>query len=199
MRTVPETTRENNFDKELASHRDDLLRYALRLTGNPADANDLRQDVMLRAFEKRAQFTIGTSMIGWLRQIMFNLFVNIYRRKERERKFTERFATNPKLHLGGRILGEESFRMSNFNGADIAMDDRIFVADDAEHALRSLSYEFRIAIELVDIKGFSYAEAAAAMDVPVGTVMSRIYRARRKLQEALGEYAKEVGLNKKVA
>lgn len=193
MKIIPETTGETpeSFDEGLVRYREDILRVALRLTGNTSDAQDLRQETIMRALKFRNKFTAGTNMRAWLRRIMTNTFINTYRDKKRERENPKKFS--PAL-VAMMLHSQANVTMSD----PVGQQERT-IGDEVEHALRGLQTEYRAVLELVDIQGLSYAETAQTMSTPLGTVMSRLHRARKKLQEALGSYAKEIGLGKKAA
>ncbi|MCI0415041.1 sigma-70 family RNA polymerase sigma factor [bacterium] len=155
----------------------------MRLTRNPPDSNDLVQDTVLRAYQRFSTFTEGTNCKSWLFTIMYSIFVNQYRKKQREavsidpeeieQKYTEYILAAPAL-------------------SEPDLGDR-----EIENALTELPDIFRILVILVDVEGFTYEEAARILDCPVGTIRSRLFRARKMLYVSLKEYAQKMGYEKK--
>jgi RNA polymerase sigma-70 factor (ECF subfamily) len=159
-----------------------LYRVALRLAGNAADAQDLVQETMLRAYRSWEQYTPGTNAKGWLLTILRNLFINEYRRRSRHPETVdldtiEPFAVFPEMQ-------DEDPQATFF--------DRI-VDDEVLRALDELPEVFREAVTLSDVEGLSYEEIANVLSVPVGTVKSRLFRGRRMLQSRLYDYAVSMG------
>ena len=176
------TERQAAFEREVLVHLDLLYRVALRLSGSAADADDLVQETMLRAFRSWQQYEPGTNARAWLLTILRNQFINEYRRRRRHAQATEEIAADPHAVF-------LSVRDADPSGAffDRIVDDRVLAAIDA------LPDEFREAVILVDSEGLSYEEAAKVLDVPIGTVKSRLFRARRRLQQELYDYAVDMG------
>jgi RNA polymerase sigma-70 factor (ECF subfamily) len=167
-----------------------LYSAALRMTRNPADAEDLVQEAYLRAYRGFGGFTEGTNLKAWLYRILTNTFINSYRAKQR-RPIESDLEDVEDLYLYHRVR--------DANGAGLgqsAEDDLMSRLADGEvvSALESLPEEFRIAVLLADMEGFSYKEIAEIMDIPIGTVMSRLHRGRKALQKRLYEYAVDHGL-----
>ncbi|MBC9943356.1 sigma-70 family RNA polymerase sigma factor [Leucobacter sp. cx-328] len=173
---------------------DQLYGAAMKMTRNPADAQDLVQETYLKAFAAFARFEPGTNLKAWLYRIMTNTYINSYRKKQRE------------PHLGvveeleeWQLGGAESTTAAptSTQSAEAEAIDRT-PASVVTDALASLKEDFRIAVYLADVEGFSYQEIAEIVGVPIGTVMSRLHRGRAKLRQLLGEYASEqgVGLSK---
>lgn len=151
-------------------HGEQVFRLAYRLTGNRQDAEDLSQEAFVRAFKALDSYTPGT-MGGWLHRITTNLFLDQARRKSKIR--FDGFADGAEDRLPGNVITPE--RYFEFNNLDI----------DVQEALRALSPEFRAAIVLCDMEGFSYEEVSRILDVKLGTVRSRIHRGRAMLRDAL--------------
>lgn len=170
------------FDQEILPHLDLLYRVALRFTGEPARAEDLVQDTMVKAYRNWEKFEPGTSARAWLLAILRNTFINAYRREKREPIPMEHEALD--AHMA-RHPGEESDPEGGF--FDQIVDARILKALDA------LSPEFREVMVLSDVEGLPYAEIAHALGIPVGTVKSRLFRARRLMQTELYQHAVEMG------
>ncbi|HEX6106220.1 MAG TPA: sigma-70 family RNA polymerase sigma factor [Gemmatimonadales bacterium] len=170
------------FDEEALPHLDALYRVALRLTGDPSRAEDLVQDTMLKAYRSWRQYRPGTNAKGWLLTILRNTFINDYRRRKLEPVPMDLEAVEPFAIF--RDVAE-----ADPEGAFFAriVDEKVIEAIDA------LPTDFREVLVLSDVEGLSYAEIAAALEVPVGTVKSRLFRARRQLQAALYTHAVEMG------
>lgn len=171
-----------SFEREALVHLDSLYRVALRLTGNAAEADDLVQETMLKAYRAWHQFQQGTNAKGWLLTILRHAFINEYRRRTRHPETVdldaiEPFAVFPELQ-------DEDPQGSFF--------DRI-VDDEVLRAIDQLPEQFREAVVLSDVEGLSYEEIARILEVPVGTVKSRLFRARRLLQQKLYDYAVGMG------
>ncbi len=162
------------WEQVVREHSARVYRLAYRLTGNRHDAEDLTQEVFLRVFRSLSSYTPGT-FEGWLHRITTNLFLDQVRRKQRIRFDT--LADNAADRLPGRDPGPERA----FEHANLDLD--------IQNALQELSPEFRAAVVLCDIEGLSYEEIAATLDVKLGTVRSRIHRARAQLRAALAHRA----------
>jgi RNA polymerase sigma-70 factor, ECF subfamily len=176
------------FERDVLPLLPSLYGAAMRMTRNPTDAEDLVQDTYLRAYRGFAGFKEGTNLKAWLYRILTNSFINTYRKKQREPQIVEGPEDIDEWYLYDR-LGGRSVETS----AENEVLDQIPDAD-VKAALESLSENFRLAVLLADVEGFSYKEIAEIMDVPIGTVMSRLHRGRKALEKALWETAKERGL-----
>lgn len=150
-----------------------LSRTALRLTRGAALADDLVQETLARAWQARASFRPGTNARAWTHRILFNTYVNHYRKRKRERDALEELRT---MSSRDARAGQEGF------------------SDEVVAALRALAPEFREAVELVDLGDLSYQDAAVRLQCPVGTVMSRLHRGRKRLRRALEGYAVDQGV-----
>jgi RNA polymerase sigma-70 factor (ECF subfamily) len=173
------------FERDVSPFLQSLYGGALRMTRNPTDAEDLVQESMLKAFAAFDSFTEGTNLKAWLFRILTNTYINQYRKKQRAPLQTSADElTDGQLNEVGENLGlrsAEAEAMAKLADGEIV------------DALAALPDDFRMAVYLVDIEGFSYKEAAEIMDTPVGTVMSRLSRGRKQLRELLREYATERG------
>src|SRR6059036_217013 len=176
------------FERDVVPLLPSLYGAALRLTRNPADAEDLVQDTYLRAYRGFGSFQEGTNLKAWLYRILTNGFINTYRKKQREPVTVEGPDDVDEWYLFDR-LGSRNVQTS----AESEVLDRI-PDEDVKKALEALPEGFRMAVLLADVEGFSYKEIAEIMDVPIGTVMSRLHRGRKALERALWETAKERGL-----
>lgn len=174
------------FEQDVMEFVPQLYSAALRMTRNPADAEDVLQEALLKAYRGYHTFTAGTNLKAWLYRILTNTFINSYRRKTRRPAEVE-LGELEDLYLFKRV-GEDSGGAAR-SAEEEALDR--FVDSDIKGAVESLPEIFRIPVLLADVEGFSYKEIAEIMDVPIGTVMSRLHRGRKALQQALWEFAEE--------
>jgi RNA polymerase sigma-70 factor (ECF subfamily) len=171
-----------SFDDEALPHLDALYRVALRLTGDPSQAGDLVQDTMLKAYRSWRLYRPGTNAKGWLLTILRNTFINDYRRRKLEPVATDLEAVEPYAIY-------RAIETSDPEGAFFSkiVDEKVLQAVDA------LPPDFREVLVLSDMEGLPYAEIAETLGLPIGTVKSRLFRARRLLQTALYQHAVEMG------
>jgi RNA polymerase sigma-70 factor (ECF subfamily) len=162
-----------------------LYSAALRMTRNQADAEDLVQETYLRAYRGFGGFQEGTNLKAWLYRILTNTYINSYRAKKRRPDETELDEVED-LYLYRRIGGLEA-AMAGRSAEDELLDR--FTDTEVKEAIESLPENFRLAVLLADVEGFSYKEIAEILDIPIGTVMSRLHRGRKALQKRLYEYA----------
>src|SRR3954469_5685451 len=180
---------------ELAmEHMPSLYSAALRMTRNPSDAEDLVQETYLKAYRAFGSFQAGTNLKAWLYRILTNTFINTYRAKKRRPEQTELDEVED-LYLYRRLGGLEAAAAGR-SAEEEVLDH--FTEDDVKAALESLPEQFRMAVLLADVEGFSYKEIAEILDVPIGTVMSRLHRGRKALQKELYEFAASRGLASRV-
>lgn len=173
------------FERDVMPFLDSLYGAALRMTRNPADAEDLVQETTLKAFSAFDSFTEGTNLRAWLFRILTNSYINQYRKKQRQPFQTSADElTDGELNEVGEHLGMRS--------AEAEALDHLADAEIVD-ALAALPDDFRMAVYLADVEGFAYKEIAEIMETPVGTVMSRLSRGRKLLRELLREYAAERG------
>ena len=178
------------FEREALPHLGALHGTALRLTRNERDAEDLVQDTILRAYRYFARFEPGTNCKAWLFKILTNTFITRYHGRKRDLELALAVAEEAETK---DILSHEA--QHSARDPEGAVASRL-LSDDVVRALESLPPEFRLVVLLCDIEEFSYKEIAEIMECPVGTVMSRLFRARRLLQRALHDYAVEQGIIK---
>ena len=173
------------FEREALPHMDALFNFALRMTGDSDDANDLVQDTFLKAFRFFDKFEKGPNCKAWLFRIMKNTFINTYRKKTKE---------PDKVDYEDVENFYESVKPSSTDSAHLEKEiyDNL-LDDEISSAIASLPDDFKTVIILSDIEGFTYDEIADFVDVPVGTVRSRLHRARKMLFAKLYKYADEKG------
>ncbi len=167
-----------------------LYSAALRMTRNPSDAEDLVQETYLRAYRGFGGFEQGTNLKAWLYRILTNTYINIYRAKKRRPEETDLDDVED-LFLYHRLGGLEAATLGR-SAEDELMD--YFTEAEVKDAIEALPDTFRMAVLLADVEGFSYKEIAEILDIPIGTVMSRLHRGRKALQKRLYEFALDRGL-----
>jgi RNA polymerase sigma-70 factor, ECF subfamily len=171
------------FEELAMRHLDPLYSAALRLTKNDRDAEDLVQDTFLRAYRFFDKFERGTNMKAWLFKILTNTFINRYRRSVKERTIVE---GSEREAVSERIISREN---SDYGSSPEQFFFDRLLSDDVLRAVDALPIDFRLVVILADLQEFSYKEIAEILIVPVGTVMSRLFRGRRLLQKQLATYA----------
>jgi RNA polymerase sigma-70 factor (ECF subfamily) len=182
------------FQEDALPLLDSLYAGALRMTRNPADAEDLVQETMLRAYRSFNRFEPGTNLKAWLFRILTNAYINVYRKRQREpQKVSQDDVEEFDLY---QELKDHDPQFSA-TPETIVLDS--LVDSDIIEAIDALPEQFRLAVILSDIEGFTYAEMAEIMDVPLGTVMSRLHRGRKALQKRLWDLAVERGIVKNVS
>lgn len=170
-----------------------LYSAALRMTRNAADAEDLVQETYLRAYRGFGGFEQGTNLKAWLYRILTNTYINQYRARKRRFDETELDETED-LYLYRRLGGLEAVAAGR-SAEDELMD--WFTDTEVKSAIEALPEQFRMAVLLADVEGFAYKEIAEILDIPIGTVMSRLHRGRKSLQKQLFEFAAARGLTRR--
>ncbi len=185
-----ETVAERNarFESDALQYLNQLYAAALRMTRNPSDAEDVVQETFAKAYGSFHQFTPGTNLKAWLYRILTNTYINSYRKKQRE----------PKISDGENIEDWQLARAESHTSSGLKSAEMVALENlpdsDVKEALQQLAPDFRLAVFLADVEGFSYKEIAGIMGTPIGTVMSRLNRGRTRLRALLADYAHERGL-----
>jgi RNA polymerase sigma-70 factor, ECF subfamily len=187
MLSKKEAHRRGQFEALLLPHLESLYGTAVRMTRSPEEAEDLVQDTSLKAFRFLDRYQPGTNFKAWIFKILTNVFINKYHKKKRTRELHQELEADGQY---GHVLAPGSARTAEH------LEDSILdhlMSEDIQAGLAELPPDFRMAVLLSDVEEFSYKEIAEIMDCPVGTVMSRLYRARRALQRRLVQHAADRG------
>ena len=203
--SIPEQNREENtersdalnedFEVGVLAQLDSLYRTALRMTNNTQEAEDLVQETMLKAFRFAHTYQPGTNLRAWLFRILNTSAINRYRKQAAHPTPTS-LPEGEDFYLYNRIRDLSGQELTQ--GADEEVLNQ-YLDEEVYEALNNLPPNFRMAVMLADIEGLSYKEIADALQIPIGTVMSRISRARRQLQKSLWQYAQQQGYVKREA
>jgi RNA polymerase sigma-70 factor (ECF subfamily) len=179
-----------NFERDAMQYAPQLYSAAMRMTRNPADAEDLVQETFLKAYRAYHTFEEGTNLKAWLYRILTNTYINKYRKDSRRPSEVDLGAVED-LYLNRNIGSEESAEAAR------STEERVLeglVESDIKEAVEDLPENFRLPVLLADLAGFSYKEIADILDIPIGTVMSRLHRGRKAMEKSLWDYAVKRGL-----
>lgn len=184
-KTYTQAEKVNIFDDEFMPHIDSMYNFAYKLTLDEEDAKDLVQETYLKSFRFISSFERGTNAKAWLFRILKNSFINDYRKKSKQPAKVD-------------YQEVENIYNSDDVNHNITVDLRSEsvqsrIGDEVSNALNALAVDFRIVIILCDLEGFTYEEMAKILDIPIGTVRSRLHRARNLLKDKLAEYARKMG------
>ncbi len=183
--TVQEVQKQQDFENEIIPHLDAMYNFALRLTSDPNSAEDLVQDSIVKAFRFFSSYEKGTNAKAWLFRILKNSYINNYRKKSKQPS---------QVDYDEVASFYETIRSDRTDTSDL--EDRMFrdlIDDDISNALEELPEDFRTVVLLCDIEDFTYEEIANMLDVPIGTIRSRLHRGRNLLKSQLLEYAQKRG------
>ena len=183
-------TTQEDFTHDAMQYAPQLFSTAMRMTRNRSDAEDLVQETFIKAWRSFATYQQGTNLRAWLFRIMTNTYINKYNAQQRKPTETE-LDDVEELFLYKRLGAVDQSQLSQ------SAEDQmlaLFTDDEVKNALEELPDQFRIPVLMSDVEGFSYKEIAEILEIPLGTVMSRLHRGRKSMQKMLYEYAKERGL-----
>lgn len=178
------------FERDALPFLDALYSAALRMTKNPENAEDLVQETYAKAFSSFHQFTEGTNLRAWLYRILTTTFINIYRKEQRQPLISDGEIEEWQIAEAATHTSDQG------KSAEVEALEQL-PDSDIKNALQDLPEEFRLVVYFADVEGFSYKEVAEILNIPTGTVMSRLHRGRKLLREALADYAKERGYVKR--
>ncbi len=185
--TKEESKKQEDFNKEILPHLDAMYNFALRLTSDPNDAEDLVQDTIVKAYRFFDSYEKGTNAKAWLFRILKNSYINTYRKKSKKPN---------QVDYDEVATFYETIRDERTDTSDL--EDRMFrelIDDHISKALDQLPEDFRTVVLLCDVEGFTYEEIANMLDVPIGTIRSRLHRGRNLLRSELLEYAEKKGFD----
>jgi len=183
--TKEEVQKQEDFEEEIIPHLDAMYNFALRLTSDPSDAEDLVQDTIVKAFRFFSSYEKGTNAKAWLFRILKNSYINNYRKQSKQPN---------QVDYDEVSTFYETIRAERTDTSDL--EDKMFrdlIDDDISQALEELPEDFRTVVLLCDVEGFTYEEIANMLDVPIGTIRSRLHRGRNLLKAQLKEYAEKRG------
>lgn len=185
-----DAVRRARFEREALQYVDQLYSAALRMTRNPQDAEDLVQEAYTKAYSAFHQYKPGTNLKAWLYRILTNTYINIYRKKQRQPQ-----QANTDTVEDWQMAQAAEHTSTGLRSAEAEALDHL-PDTDVKNALQQIPEEFRLAVYFSDVEGFAYKEIAEILNIPIGTVMSRLHRGRKLLRSLLADYARERGFNR---
>ncbi|MCS4535832.1 sigma-70 family RNA polymerase sigma factor [Corynebacterium sp. HS2168-gen11] len=190
MATSKHTERKlkQRFEQEALPLLDQLYGGALRMTRNPADAEDLVQETFIKAYQAFGSFTEGTNLKAWLYRIMTNTYINSYRKAQRQP-----IQTSADDVTDSQLLNSSTHRAVGMESAEVEALKHI-PNETILEMMNALSDDYRMVVYYADVEGFAYKDIAEILDIPLGTVMSRLHRGRKQLRNVLKDVAKEYGI-----
>ena len=189
--TETDAARRMRFEREAMQYVDQLYSAAMRMTRNPQDAEDLVQEAYTKAYSAFHQYKPGTNLKAWLYRILTNTYINIYRKKQRQPK-----QANTEQVEDWQMAQAAQHTSSGLRSAEAEALDHL-PDTDVKNALQQIPEEFRLAVYFSDVEGFAYKEIAEILNIPIGTVMSRLHRGRKLLRGLLADYARERGFRRR--
>ena len=189
VQSESEAQRRARFERDAMEYVDQLYSAAMRMTRNPQDAEDLVQEAYTKAYSSFHQYKPGTNLKAWLYRILTNTYINLYRKRQRQ----PQQSTMDTLE-DWQMAQAAEHTSTGLRSAETEALDRL-PDSDVKEALQSIPEEFRLAVYFADVEGFAYREIAEILDIPIGTVMSRLHRGRKLLRELLTDYARERGMD----
>ncbi len=191
--TETDAQRRLRFERDAMQYVDQLYSAALRMTRNPQDAEDLVQEAYTKAYSAFHQYRPGTNLKAWLYRILTNTYINIYRKRQRQPQ-----QANTEQVEDWQMAQAAEHTSTGLRSAEAEALDHL-PDSDIKDALQQIPEEFRLAVYFSDVEGFAYKEIAQILDIPIGTVMSRLHRGRKLLRGLLTDYARERGFRKQEA
>lgn len=186
--TESDAARRQRFERDALEYVDQLYSAAMRMTRNPQDAEDLVQEAYTKAYSSFHQYRPGTNLKAWLYRILTNTYINLYRKRQRQPQQAATDTVEDWQMAKAAQHTSTGLRSAETEALDHLPDS------DVKEALQSIPEEFRLAVYFADVEGFAYKEIAEILDIPIGTVMSRLHRGRKLLRGLLTDYARERGI-----